>query len=139
MRAAQQGAHARRELPRAERLGEVVVGAELEPAHEVLLRVPGGQHDDRHVGLGAQPAADVLAGHARQAEVEDDEVGPTARRGGEGVLAVRHPVDRVSLRLEVALDDLCDAGLVFDDEDAGGSGHAAIIPTRAGALPRATA
>ncbi len=126
--APQQRPHPRRELAGAERLGDVVVGAELQPPHEILLGVPGGQHDDRHVGLGAQPPAHVLAGHAGKAEVEDDEIRPAARGGGERLFAARRPVHRVALSLEVALHDFGDAGLVFDDEDAGGSGHESIIP-----------
>src|SRR5450756_799981 len=55
-RAAQQRPNARREFARAERLGEVVVGAELQALHQILLTVLGGEHDDGHVGGGADAA-----------------------------------------------------------------------------------
>ena len=51
---AQQRAHAAHELGDRERLGDVVVGAELEAEHAVDLGVARRQHDDRHVRLGAQ-------------------------------------------------------------------------------------
>ena len=44
----QHRADARHELPGAERLGDVVVGAELEPDERVRLVGAGGEHDDRH-------------------------------------------------------------------------------------------
>ena len=46
--APQRGLHARAELAHRERLGDVVVGAELEPEHLVDLLRLGGEHDDRH-------------------------------------------------------------------------------------------
>ena len=53
-------AHARRQLAEAERLGDVVVGAELEAGDPVVLARARGQHDDRHVravGARSQDAA----------------------------------------------------------------------------------
>src|SRR6478752_3879818 len=57
--AAEQGPHARAELPDRERLGDVVVGAELEADDLVELVVAGGQHDDRHRAPGAELLADL--------------------------------------------------------------------------------
>src|SRR6202008_3818568 len=41
------------ELLELERLGEVVVGAELEPGRLVVEPVGGGQHEDRHAAAGS--------------------------------------------------------------------------------------
>ena len=63
------------QLAQPERLGQVVVGAELEADDLVDLVVAGGQDEDRRLRPGrAQPAEDLEAVHARQAHVEDDEV-----------------------------------------------------------------
>src|SRR5207237_1541162 len=54
-RVAQRRAHARQELPHAEGLGDVVVGAGIERLDLGALLVARGKHDDRHRG----PLADV--------------------------------------------------------------------------------
>ena len=64
---AQDRAHAAQQLRGRERLRHVVVRAELEPEHAVDLRVARGQHQDRHVALGAQRAADLGARELRAA------------------------------------------------------------------------
>ena len=71
---------AQRELARAERLGHVVVGADLEADHPVGLLAQRGQHDDRDVALLPQPAAHLDAVDARQHQVEHDEVVRLPRR-----------------------------------------------------------
>ena len=53
--APQHGLHARQQLADRERLGHVVVGAELEPEELVDLVVPAGEHED----VRARPVADV--------------------------------------------------------------------------------
>ena len=83
---AQDGPDAGDELARAERLGQVVVGAELEPEQLVELVVASGEHHDRDRRVAAQLAGDVEAVEAGQAEVEDDEVGAGA--GGSSPSAV---------------------------------------------------
>src|SRR4051812_35845941 len=86
--AAQDGPDAGGHLAGAERLDDVVVGAELEPDHAVGLLAAGGQHDDRHLGLPPDLAADVVARAVGEHEVEQDEVGADGRRllesGGGG-------------------------------------------------------
>ena len=84
--AAGHGPDAGDQLPEAERLDEVVVGAELEAEDPVDLVAPGRDHDDRHVGVGAQAAAHLVAVDVGQPEVEQHHVGRARRRGP------RHPV-----------------------------------------------
>ena len=50
-----------------ERLGDVVVGAELEPDDAVVLVAARGEHDHRNRRLGAEPPADLDAVDARAA------------------------------------------------------------------------
>ena len=49
--ATKQRADAREELANAERFRQVVVGAAVEAEHLVGLFAPGGQHQDRRVGV----------------------------------------------------------------------------------------
>ena len=51
-------ADARRELAQAERLGDVVVGAEVQPGHPIGLARARGEHDDRHARRGRTSAQD---------------------------------------------------------------------------------
>jgi hypothetical protein len=115
--APQHRAHAQYELPGAERLDQVVVGAGLEPGQAVALLTQRGEHDHGDVGPGRpQPLADLEPGEPWQHEVEDDEVRP--RPGGDGECG--RPVGRM-LDLEagvrqVRADDLRHRRVVLDDE-----------------------
>ena len=72
--AAQDGADAREQLARAEGLGEIVVGAELEAHHAVGLLDAAGEHDDRDRRLVAQAARERHAVLGLEPEVEHDKV-----------------------------------------------------------------
>ena len=72
---AQPGADAREQLLEHERLGDVVVGAEVEPGDRVGDLVARGEHEHRQLlAAGAQRAQDREAVLARQADVEDQQV-----------------------------------------------------------------
>ena len=71
----QDGPHACHQLAQAERLGDVVAGAELEAEDDVDLGVPGGDHDDRHRLQGAHLLAELDARLVGQHDVEQDQVG----------------------------------------------------------------
>ena len=73
--AAQHRADARDHLGAAERLDDVVVGAELEADDPVGLRAARGQHHDRDVAAAPQRAADVAAVAVGQGQVEQHDVG----------------------------------------------------------------
>ena len=68
---AQHGAHACDQLARRERLGHVVVGAELEAGNAIDLLVPRGEDDDRQARLLADRAAQVESVRVRQLQIED--------------------------------------------------------------------
>ena len=90
VRAAQQRLDPAHQLAQAERLGQVVVGAELEADDLVDLVVARGQDEDRHLGAGrAQAAQDLEPVDARQADVEHDEVGRLVRGDVQALLAGR--------------------------------------------------
>ena len=87
--AAQVGLDARQQLRHLERLGDVVVGAELEADDLVDHLAARGEHDHRRLDAAlAQLAADVEAAHARQHQVEQQQVERIARRAFEPALAV---------------------------------------------------
>ena len=107
----------RRELAQAERLGHVVVGAELEADDLVHLGVLGREHDDRHAGLGPDDPADLDAGQLRQHQVEQDEVGPLGPEQRERLAAVGGGDGAIPLELERFHEGLAERRLVVNDED----------------------
>ena len=92
-RAPQDGLHASDELRDAERLGDVVVGARLEPDDLVELGVLRGEHQDVGVAEGAHAAADLDAVDVGQADVEDDQVQRVRLGGADGGFTVFGLVD----------------------------------------------
>ena len=115
--AAHDGPHPGGQLPGRERLGDVVVGAEVEAEEHVVLGGAGGEHDDRHVGLAPHDAGHVEAVHARHHPVEDHEVGlPGADLLQRAAPVVGHE-HRVALALEVQADQLRLLRVVLGDEN----------------------
>jgi hypothetical protein len=95
------GAHPRGQLGHGERLGHVVVGAEVQAAHPVVDRVARRENQHRHGFLGRPQAPQHLETvHLRQADVEDDEVEALLRGGEHRLLAAPSDVDRIALGLQ---------------------------------------
>jgi hypothetical protein len=117
--AAQGGLHAGAELPQRERLGDVVVGAELEAEDLVDLLGLGREHDDRHRRARAHPPADLEAVEAREHDVEHDEVEGRLAEAGEGLAAVGGLHDLVAVLAQRKREQRLDRLLVVDEEDAG--------------------
>ena len=116
--AAQQGADPRQQLLALEGLDQVVVGAGVEAGDAVLGLGPRGQHQDRHVALLAQAAADLDPVEPGQAEVEHDQVGDESDRHVERLDAVGGGADLVALVAQGTAQDVGDVGVVLDHEDA---------------------
>ena len=101
-----------------QRLLDEVVGAELDGAHRGLDVAVAGDHHDR--GIHA-PLAQALqrrqAVHARQPDVEHDDVVGRARHPVEAGFAAVDRVDRIALVAQHAAQRAAHAGFVVDDED----------------------
>ena len=115
------GPDARQQLAKTEGLGQVVVGAKLEPDHPVdlVISMTGGD-DHGDVGMRADLPQQVEPIFLAETQIEDHKarfvVGDLARHllppGG------RDGVDVVFL--EIAEDRLSQPGIVVDDQNAGG-------------------
>ena len=115
-RRAEHGADARHELARRERLGHVVVGAELETDDAVALVAAGGQEDG-----GDRPARPDLAAQlkpvaARQHHVEHDQLGRFALDESRDLAAVARGDHAKPVACEVLPDNLTDGLLIVDHE-----------------------
>ncbi len=108
----------REQLGDTERLGDVVVGPEVEGLDFSGLQSPGRQDDHRH----ARPLTDALedgdAVDIGQAEVQEDEVGKLGEDGAERRLSGLRFRDPVALVGEGSPQEPAHRGVVFDHEDA---------------------
>ena len=104
------------QLLQVERLDEVVVGAGVEALDAGVDRVARGEHQDRHVAVGAQLLAHLDAVELRQPEVEDHGVGLEHAGLVERGLAVLGEPHVVALAAQGTTDDIPDIGVVFDYE-----------------------
>src|SRR5206468_3048277 len=108
----------RDQLARAERLGQVVVGPDLEPVDLVGLGRPRGQHQDRHRRVHPHAPHDLEPVQLRHHQVEDHQVGNVGHRLGERVLAVTGGYDLVALPLEQEGNQVTDVLVVVCDQYA---------------------
>jgi hypothetical protein len=117
--ASQHRTHPRQQLGDRERLGDVIVGAELEAEHLVGLGRPCRQHDDRRRNRSRpQIAADVEAVLLRQHDVEDDEVGRKARCLLQPFVAVGGGFHFVAFKLQIVAKAKPHLRLVFNHENS---------------------
>lgn len=108
--------YARDDLPYAEGLGDVVVGAEFQADDPVRLVAAGADDDDRHVTAFAQRPADVQAVGVGQAEVEQDDV--VGLGVAEGRAARGHPRHLEAVAEQAAAQRLGHRFIVFHQEYA---------------------
>ena len=114
--ATEMGSHPREELGEVERLGDIVVGAQVQATHPILDGSAGGQHDHGDVAVGADPTQEVEAVPIGQAHVDDHEVGSIRSSALEPCLR-RSRADHVDAVLaEAHLDEIEDPRLVIHDE-----------------------
>ena len=120
MDAAQKGAHACYQLAGAEGLDQVVVGTQLEADDAVFNLALRRQHDDGHIGVIADGAANALAGNAGKHEIEHHQVEMVLGEFLQGLLAVAHRGNPVVLALQICRHRIADGLLVFHQKDASG-------------------
>ena len=131
LEAAQHGLDAGDEFARAERLGDVVVGAEFESEDAVGFAALCGQKNYGHGGEAgrlANGAANFQAVFAGDHDVEHEERGALAFGVGEDVGAGGINAHREAFVFQVMADEAGNVRIVFDDEDAWFHG---IIVTKA--------
>ncbi len=116
--AAQHSAHPRQQLTRRVRLGDVVIRAELETDDDVDLGVLRSEHDDRHVRGGADLAAHLGPGNAREHEVEQHDIRAVVTEGGDRGRPVLCDLDVVAFSAQQVGERIGEVGFVFDEEDA---------------------
>src|SRR4029450_8443864 len=122
------------------RLGDVVVGAQLEAEHLVALVHAAGHHDDGDapgVRILLEPAADLPAVEPGHHDVEEDDGGLAVPGVANGISAAGQDGDLVPFLVEVEPDQLGDVRLGLDDDNPARpitSGGAGGLPGGAAAV-----
>ncbi len=119
---AQDRLHAGHQFGGGERLGEVVVAAELEAEHAVDLAVARGEEDHRDLGGLAQAPAHLQPVDVGEPHVEHHETGMVRLDRLQPGFAGRRLEDAEAVTRQVQVDEIGDVGLVVDDDD-GASFH----------------
>ena len=126
--ASDQRADSRDQLVRAERLGDVVVGPELETHDAVSLFTFRGEHDDGYGCRGsvtAQRAAHFEATEPGQHQIEKDEIDGVPARVRERFVACPDDVAVPAGLAQIVTDQIGDVAIVFGDQDT----HAVMAGT----------
>ena len=113
-----QAASAERHLARRERLHDVVVGAELEAAHPVLLVTAGGQDDHRRRVVGPDRGEHVESAGIGERQVEDHEIRRVALELREGTVGVGRIRDAEPVGLEPPREEPAYLGIIVHDQDS---------------------
>ena len=116
------------ELAHPERLRQVVVGADPERVHLVVLGPAGGHGDDRRADplparrLGYRPAIE-----AGQHHVDHGHIGPLIAELGQAALAILDPLHLEAGMAQMLEHHTRNDGVVLDHEHAS---HASTVPAR---------
>ena len=117
--AAQQSAHPGLQLVQAERLHEIIVGAEVEARHFLLGLLARGKNEHGHVRISApQPPQHFQPVELGKAEVEYHEAEDVVLEHRIGSGAICRPVDSVTGLAQGELQSLGDRGVVLRDQNA---------------------
>src|SRR5262249_38490980 len=96
--------HARQQLLDLERLYQIIVSAEIEPANAIVERIARGQYDNRKSDIaGANTLQDFETIDSGKPEIEQDQIIGFRADCIDRKAAVAHPVDRIS-RIPERLD-----------------------------------
>src|SRR5215470_16455279 len=115
----QHRAYAGQQLTQRERLGQVIVGAQLQPAHTIDFLPARREHDDGHVDRPSpELPTHVPAAQLGHHDVEDDQIRRRLHDLLQRLLAVEGAGRLVALVAKVVLEPTHDLGLVVDDQDA---------------------
>ena len=127
---AQKAAQSGQQFPDAKGLGHVVLRAGIQQGDLVGLGRADRQDQDRDLAPFAQSGKDRAPVHVGQAQVQDHRLGGGQGAGLDAVAAGGGLGHVMALRLQRDPQETADRGLVVDDQDAGGQGHAGVSSGR---------
>ena len=99
------------------RLGQVIVGAGIEPGHLVHHGIARGDHNHRHILVLADTPQDLHAVELRQQHIEQDQIVVALQRQVHGGAAIGGVFHLVALVLQLERHKAGDFLLVLYDQD----------------------
>src|SRR5262249_45189566 len=116
MSPAQEGLDARHQLHETERLGHVIIGADLQPDYLINLLAASREHDDRRgVARAAKLFADVESAYLRQHHVQYNQVQLLLRSQAQASGAVARDLHRIAFVLETVAQRYRHRLIIFDN------------------------
>ena len=115
------GLHPGQENPRTKGLGDIIIRSHLQPGHHIRFIPLGGHHDDRDPFGSAvflQDLAHLQPVHARQHQVQQDQVRPQSSGPRYRVRPGRHRFHPVAVSSQVVPQQLDDIFFVFDNQNS---------------------
>ncbi len=113
--AAEQRTHARQQLDKRERFGEVIVSAQFEAAYAIVYGSACAEDQDRRTGFaGANAFEHLHAIHIRQHQIENDDVIIGLLDEGDRRVAGVRDIERIAITFEAALEKIRDLLFVLD-------------------------
>lgn len=114
-RATEHGVETGDQLFDVERLGEIIVGPEVEAVEAFVEGAAGGdEHDGDAHALGAELAKDAQAVAPGEHDIEDDGVVTARGREGETVVAIVGVIDDEAARGQALGHEPGKLGVIFD-------------------------
>ena len=132
--ATQDRLHPSDDLARAEGLGHVVIGAQLQAEDPIDLAVPGSEEQHGHAAARPDPAAHLEAVDVGQTDVEHDHRRPLLLDEFQSAPAMVRLQDAEPGVAQVHVEQVGDVGVVLDDDDGAFCfGHRLMLPRCYGA------
>src|SRR5207248_933475 len=103
---------------RAEGLGDVVVGSEIETTDAILFTLTNGENDDGDGGNLTNRAKRFKAVHFGHHDVEDNEIGQVFAQPVKGFEAIAGFDNTILFHFQVHPHKVANTWLIIDDEDS---------------------
>ncbi len=118
----QHASHPSGQLARRERLGDVVIGAELETQHPIGLLPACGEQDDRQGTRPAQLLQDAETVPGWEHHIQDQQIGRIPAGQLQGRVSVGFDLNSEAFAFQIPAHHFANHRLVVDDENGAGGG-----------------
>ena len=114
---------ARAQFAQIERLGDIVVGTQLEPHDPIDHIVGGGKHHNRYIAARADTAGNVESAFARQVDVKNDQVRHTVVEMFVQLATICRGFDDIAVAAQIFHDHGAQVGFIINQHKALSAGH----------------